>query len=115
MAGDVVWRGFDATIYVTRLERRASGRTALGRAKMVRTAGVLVFLTSSAWAQQVVSARAGTVHHVEGEAVVAGTQLQPKEGLFYEVKEGQRLETRAGRAEVLLNPGIFLRLAPNSS
>jgi FecR protein len=70
-------------------------------------------LASSAAAQFVISAKSGLVHYTEGE-VFLGEAIHPKTGEYPEIKEGQHLSTIAGRAEVLLTPGVFLRLAENS-
>ena len=73
-------------------------------------------LGSSAFAQVAISARSGMVHHSEG-VVSIGDQLidNSKFGQFADVKEGQVLKTAEGRAEILLTPGVFLRVAENSS
>jgi len=65
--------------------------------------------------QNVISARAGLIHHVEGKVLLEGTPVEVKYTQFPEVKEGQQLATEDGRAEVLLSPGSFLRLGENSS
>ena len=66
-------------------------------------------------AQYVVSAKSGVVNYVEGTVKIAGKEIAPKFGEFPEVKKDQTLATEDGRAEVLLNPGIMLRLAEDSS
>jgi hypothetical protein len=68
-----------------------------------------------AHAQSVISAQSGTVHYIEGAVYVGGKPVQQKFGQFPAVKAGEELETKDGRAEVLLTPGAFLRLAENSS
>lgn len=67
----------------------------------------------SALGQYVVSAKSGLVHYTEGQ-VFLGEAINPKPGEYPEIKEGQHLTTKMGRAEVLLQPGVFLRLAENS-
>ena len=67
------------------------------------------------WSQLMVSARSGMIHHVEGNVTMAGEQVVIPTGSFPEVNVGQTLETGAGRAEVLLTPGVFLRMDENSS
>jgi len=66
-------------------------------------------------AQMVVSAKSGLVHYVEGDVVLGNDLINPKIGHFPDMKEGQVLRTEAGRAEVLLNPGVFMRVAENTS
>jgi hypothetical protein len=74
-----------------------------------------VVLTSSAWAQSVISAHSGVIQYVEGQVTLDNTQLQQKFAEFPDVKVGQTLAAQDGRAEILLTPGVFLRLAENSS
>jgi len=52
---------------------------------------------------------------VEGRVLLDGKPVEVKITSFPEVKENMELRTEDGRAEVLLNPGVFLRLAENSS
>lgn len=75
--------------------------------------GVLV--TGSAHAQYVISAHSGMVQYVEGQALLNDSQVEPKSGQFPEIKENQVFRTEEGRAEILLTPGVFLRLGENSS
>lgn len=65
-------------------------------------------------AQSVVSTHSGVVHYFEGDVSIAGTPLQPQFGRFPEIAEGAELRTTEGRAEVLLGPGVILRVAENS-
>jgi hypothetical protein len=76
---------------------------------------VAVLGASPAWAQQAISARSGMIHYIEGDVAINGTATHPKFAEFPEVKNGEVLSTEEGRAEVLLTPGVFLRLAENSS
>jgi hypothetical protein len=66
-------------------------------------------------AQSIVSTHAGVIHYFEGDVSIAGTALQPQFGRFPEIPEGAELQTTEGRAEVLLGPGVILRLAENSA
>jgi len=70
---------------------------------------------ATAWGQSVISAHSGTIHFTEGQVLLDGNAVQPKFGEFPEVKSGQVLSTKDGRAEILLTPGVFLRLGENSS
>jgi hypothetical protein len=69
----------------------------------------------SAWGQNAISARSGMVNHVEGQVFIQGKAIDPKFGQFPQVNNDETLSTQEGRAEVLLTPGVFLRLAENSS
>jgi hypothetical protein len=68
-----------------------------------------------AWGQAVISARSGVIHYVEGQVYLGDQAIQPKFGTFPDMKEKSVLRTADGRAEVLLTPGVFLRVAENSS
>ncbi len=74
----------------------------------------LVFAGGAA-AQSVISAHSGVIHYVEGDVTIDGSAVHPKFAEFPDVKSGQVLATEEGRAEVLLTPGVFLRVMENSS
>src|ERR1039458_7667041 len=88
---------------------RPAGRLALG--VLALAAGSIAALAQSA----VISARSGLIHYVEGQVYLGDQLVETKFGVFPEVKENQQLKTEEGRAEVLLTPGVFLRLGENSS
>jgi len=78
-------------------------------------AAILALGAVSASAQPVISAKSGTIALVEG-AVYLGDQLvEPSLTKFPDVKENGVVRTEAGRAEVLLTPGVSLHLGENSS
>jgi hypothetical protein len=89
----------------------------MARVSLVSRFGWSVVLAgaSCAWGQSVISAQSGMVHYVEGKVLLEGQPVEPKFGDFPAVKNNEVLETAEGRAEVLLTPGVFLRLAENSS
>ena len=66
-------------------------------------------------AQNVISAKSGLIHYVEGEAWIGDKPVEVKPAMFPDLKENETLRTGEGRAEVLLNPGAFLRLGERSS
>ena len=72
-------------------------------------------VAGSASAQYVISAHSGVVQYVQGRALLNDNAVEPKFGQFPEIKENQVLRTEEGRAEILLTPGVFLRMAENSS
>jgi hypothetical protein len=84
---------------------------------MRRALLALALTTSSMWAQSVISAHSGVIHLTEGTVELDGKVIQSpaKLGEFVDMKTGQTLATKDGDAEVLLTPGVFLRLAENSS
>ena len=55
------------------------------------------------------------VAYQEGQVALDGQPLEASLTHFADVKENGVLETEQGRAEVLLNPGVVLRLGENSS
>ena len=65
--------------------------------------------------QSVVSTHSGVVYFFVGSAFLGDEPLEQKFGRFPEIGEGRELRTTLGRAEVLLTPGVFLRLDEKSS
>jgi hypothetical protein len=77
---------------------------------------VLVAVTAAVCsAQTITSARSGTLHYFDGDVSIDGTQLVAKSAKFPEIKEQGVLKTGKGRAEVLLTPGVFLRVGEDTS
>src|ERR1700689_3654734 len=76
-----------------------------------RLAGTLLAAGLAAWAQGGM-AQPGAVNYTEGQVFVNGQALRASETAH--VQPGQVLETRDGKAEMLLTPGVFLRLNNNS-
>lgn len=74
----------------------------------------------AAWSQQSMAAnpaenaRPGTVNYVEGQAQIDGNLVDSKANGSVDVQPGQVLQTSDGKAEVLLTPGVFLRLDSNT-
>jgi len=60
--------------------------------------------------QSVVSTRSGVVYFFVGSTFLGDEPLEQKFGRFPDIGEGRVLRTALGRAEVLLTPGVFLRL-----
>jgi hypothetical protein len=57
----------------------------------------------------------GVLNFVEGQVQVDGRDITAKSGGITEhLKPGSVLQTRAGKAEVLLTPGVFLRVGSDS-
>jgi hypothetical protein len=74
-----------------------------------------VFMAGSGSAQYVISAHSGVVQSVDGDAYLNDQKVQPKFGQFPDIKENQEFRTEEGRAEILLTPGVFLRMGEKSS
>ena len=84
-------------------------RLALGVAVCAATTSVV------ASAQTVISAKSGLIHYVEGRVFLGDQQVESKFGNFPDIKENQEVRTEEGRVEILLTPGVFLRLGENSA
>jgi hypothetical protein len=79
------------------------------------TAGALITaLITPISAQKVVSAKAGLISYLQGPAFVDGKRVFLKTARFQQMKNGETLSTGRGRAELLLAPGVVLRLSENS-
>jgi len=57
----------------------------------------------------------GTLNYVEGQASMDDQNLDAKSVGKADLQDGQVLETGNGKAEILLTPGVYLRLGSNSS
>jgi hypothetical protein len=77
--------------------------------------GSLFLLCGIAPCQEVVSAYAGTVHYFEGAVFIDDRPLEHKAAIFQSIPNGSVFRTAEGRAEVLLSPGVVLRLDEDSS
>jgi hypothetical protein len=60
-------------------------------------------------------ARPGTVNYAEGQVNLEGRTLGAKSLGSTEVAPGKVLQTERGKAEMLLTPGVFLRVGDNSA
>ncbi len=88
---------------------RATTRAMVVAAALLGTVGLPLF------AQAVISAQSGLVNYTEGPVSLNGKEAQPRRGVFPQMKEQETLQTTRGRAELLLNPGVFLRVGRDSS
>jgi hypothetical protein len=68
----------------------------------------------AAYAQSVISAHSGVLHMSEGAVFADNQPVNQKYGTFPDLKEKSVLRTEAGRAEILLTPGVFLRVGENT-
>ena len=57
----------------------------------------------------------GSLNYVEGQVSMGTKALDSKSIGSAELQVGQSLTTKNGKAEVLLTPGVFLRVGNNSS
>src|SRR5919198_174404 len=91
--------------------RLARWKTAVG------TTFLAMVLSVPAWSAypEKRSAMPGTLNYVEGQASIADQTLDSKAVGATELQPGQTLRTGNGKAEILLTPGVYLRLGSNSA
>jgi hypothetical protein len=75
----------------------------------------LATLSATAFGQTANQARPGTLNYIEGQASIEGRPVTPNSVGNTVLGSGQYLSTANGKAEILLTPGIFLRLGGNST
>ena len=75
----------------------------------------LATLSATAFGQTANPARPGTLNYIEGQASIEGRALTPQSVGNTELEPGQYLSTANGKAEILLTPGIFLRLGNDTT
>jgi hypothetical protein len=83
--------------------------------QLVSSAALAVFAGALCSAQSIAPAHSGTVHYFEGDVTVDGVQLVSQVARFTEMKEQSELHTGLGRAEILLTPGVLLRVGEHST
>ncbi len=86
--------------------------------KLSRIAGLgfgYLALAGLAYAQDAISVRSGMVNYIEGSVLLDGQPVKVKIDNFPHVRNGSELRTGEGRAEILLGPGVFMRLGENSA
>lgn len=74
---------------------------------------MLALLSIPVWGAS--AARPGTLNYVEGQAAVGSRVLGAKSVGSVELAPGQSLTTRQGKAEILLTPGVLLRVGDSSA
>ena len=86
-----------------------------GRVCTLSQLAVFVTLLLPVGAQSVISAHSGLIHFFEGAVYLGDQSLESHLGRFPSVPQGAELRTAEGRAEVLLTPGVFLRMGDRSA
>lgn len=79
------------------------------------SSALLALTATPALAQLVVSAKSGMVNFTEGQVQLNGQPVESSLTHYPDIKEGSVLRTEEGRAEVLLTPGVTLRLGDHAS
>ena len=82
---------------------------------LLTSVALLLLAAVPSSAQPVISAKSGVVAYTEGTVLLDNAVLEATSTKFPEMKENQVLRTEAGRAEVLLTPGVVVHLGENSS
>jgi hypothetical protein len=78
--------------------------------------GFVTMISLGAWAaQNAHPARPGSINYVEGNASIGTQALGPNSAGSVELEKDRILTTEAGKVEILLTPGVFLRVADYSS
>src|SRR5580704_14354519 len=83
--------------------------------RLLSSAALAVFAAALCSAQNIAPAHSGTVHYFEGDVTVDGVKLVSQVARFSEMQEQSVLHTGLGRAEILLTPGVILRVGENTS
>jgi hypothetical protein len=86
-----------------------------GRASTLSTLAAFFAVLVPAGAQSVISTHSGLIHYFEGAVYLGDQSLESHPGRFPTVPQGGELRTAEGRAEVLLTPGVFLRLGDRTA
>lgn len=65
-------------------------------------------------AQTTISARPGIINYIEGKVFIGDKLVDPKQVNKRILAENEVMRTEGGKAEVLLTPGVFFRIGPDS-
>jgi hypothetical protein len=76
--------------------------------------GALIIAMYATRQTYTVSARPGAVNYIEGTAYIDGAAVSAKAAKTTFLSANSTLSTDSGKVEVLLTPGVFLRLGENS-
>jgi hypothetical protein len=71
-------------------------------------------LCSPAWGDAI-PPQPGVINYSEGQAAIGGQPLNANSAGSVKLDAGQSITTQNGKVELLLTPGVFLRIAPNST
>jgi len=85
------------------------------RAWAFSTLATVIAVTLPVNAQSVISTHSGVIHFFEGAVYLGDRPLESHLGRYPSVPQGEELRTAQGRAEVLLTPGVFLRVGEQSA
>ena len=74
-------------------------------------AAAISFAAIPVWA---IPARPGMINYIEGKALIGGQPVTSKDVGRAELDPNQTIKTGLGKAEILLTPGVFLRIGDHS-
>ena len=77
-------------------------------------AAAVPLLATAALAQSIVSARSGAIHHIEGRVLIDDEVVETKFAEFPNLQESSVLRTERGQVEMLLTPGVIVRMNEHS-
>ncbi|HKV81424.1 MAG TPA: FecR domain-containing protein [Candidatus Sulfotelmatobacter sp.] len=97
--------------------RESKGRTMKTFLVILASLLLATSLSLPAWSQDQNSPTAypGSINYVDGQGTIGTESVTPKSVGTVQLAKGQSLTTQAGKVEILLTPGVFLRLDDNSS
>jgi hypothetical protein len=85
------------------------------RTKLATLLSLATLFSPALFAQGMNPARPGTLNYIEGHAALDGAAVSQSSIGSLAMNAGQTLATSDGHAEVLLTPGVFLRLDHDST
>lgn len=78
------------------------------------TAGLLLAAATASAQTYTISAKPGVVNYIEGTAYLNGSKLSDQAVRSTFLAAGDTVSTSDGKVEILLSPGVFLRVGENS-
>ncbi len=85
------------------------------RRSLLVLSAFLLGTCQSGLAQDVVSASSGLLQYFEGTVILDDKPLEHKAAMFPSLNNGSVMSTEKGKAELVLTPGVYLRLDDHSS
>jgi hypothetical protein len=82
---------------------------------LIRSLAILALASLSIPAFAVFDGRPGTINYVEGRVLLNHAPLAPRQVGAAALNPGSVLATRKGKAEILLTPGVYLRVGSHSA
>ncbi|MGA2713606.1 MAG: hypothetical protein ABSG41_10920 [Bryobacteraceae bacterium] len=80
-----------------------------------RSAFCVLAIITPVWCRTASPPRPGSINYLEGQASIGTMPLMPGAVGSVVLERDQTITTLTGKVEILLTPGVFLRVAENSS